>query len=140
MVTLHEKVGAGVGVQGIVDINAFKASQYEYASGATRGYSRILVGNTLPFEVSTSSNGVYMTIISEAGPIICKNHEICKSRNYILDRRDGLLVAKGKKSWIDKDGCSHMVSAKDIYVVPSHPMFDPSMRFTDSSGRIKIFR
>ena len=93
---VQSEAGDGVGVYGI-EFNANSSFQYKHVAGATRGYSQIQSGNTLKFRLSTSSNSVYMTVISESGRIICKNHEISKSCNYIINRRGGLLDAKKKE-------------------------------------------
>ena len=96
-----------------IGVNTQNAEQLQHVAGATRGYSQIQRGNTLEFELSTSSNSVYMTIVSESGAEICKTHEITKSRNYIINRRGGLLGAKMKNKWKDKNGCDHMVTYYD---------------------------
>jgi hypothetical protein len=54
-----------------------------------------------------------MTVISVPGRTICKNHEISKSSNYIINRRGGLLDAKKKKKWIDTNGRNHMLTYDD---------------------------
>ena len=105
------KTGGGVDIHNI-GVNAHKDEQFKHIAGATRGYSHIQRGNTLEFEPSTSSNSVYMTIMSVYGFTICKNHEIGRSRNYIIDCHGALLVAKKKKMWIDTTGHDHKL--KDV--------------------------
>ena len=109
---VQTEVGGGVGVQG-VGVNAHLAANFKHIAGATRGYSEIQSGNTLKFRLSTSSNSVYLTVISVSGHTICKNHEISKSSNYIINRRGGLLDAKKKKKWIDTNGRNHMLTYDD---------------------------
>jgi hypothetical protein len=109
MLKVQGETGGGVDVHSI-GVNVHNAEQFQHIAGATRGYSQIQRGNTLQFESSTSSNSVYMTIISAYGVTICKNHEIGRSRNYIIDRRGALLDAKKKKMWIDTNGHDHMVT------------------------------
>jgi hypothetical protein len=99
----------GLDVHGI-GVNAQNAAQVQHVAGATRGYSQIQKGNTLEFESSTSSNSVYMTVICESGRLICKNHEITKSRNYILTKFGALVDAKQNNIWIDKNGSDHKVA------------------------------
>jgi hypothetical protein len=101
--------GGSVDMPG-VGINTHKTEQVQHVAGITPGYSRIQRGNTLEFELSTSSNSVYMTVLSGTGGTICKNHEIGRSRNYIIDRFDALLNAKKNQKWIDTKGFNHMVA------------------------------
>jgi hypothetical protein len=100
--------GGSVDMPG-VGINTHKTEQVQHVAGITPGYSQIQRGNTLEFELSTSSNSVYMTVLSENGRTICKNHEIGRSRNYIIDRFDALLNANKNQKWIDTKGFNHMV-------------------------------
>ena len=127
MLKVQGERGGGVDVH-TIGVNLHKAEKFQHIAGATRGYSQIQLGNTLQFEPSTSSNSVYMTIINAYGSTICKNHEIGRSRNYIIDRRDALLDAKKKKMWIDANGCDHMLT----YVVDDEYGFD-----TPECGDIK---
>ena len=106
------ETGGGLDVHG-VGVNAHKAQEVQHVHGATRGYTQIQRGNTLEFELSTSSNSVYLTIMSDSGSKICKNHEISKSRNYIINKRGALLDAKKKEKWIDTNGRDHVVSDDD---------------------------
>ena len=110
---VNEQRGANIGVPGVVVVGAQKANQYQHESGASRGYTQIQSGNTLRFEASTSSNSVYMTIVSETEQQICKNHEISNNRNYIIDCNDGLLEAKQKDVWTDTNGRNHLPSYDD---------------------------
>jgi len=89
--------GGGLDVHGI-GVNAHKDEHVQHMAGATWGYSQIQRGNTLEFELSTSSNSVYMTVIGASGRQICKNHEITKNRNYILTIRSA-LVDRHKWTW-----------------------------------------
>jgi hypothetical protein len=104
--------GGSVDVHG-VGVNTHKAEQVQHVAGATPGYSQIQIGNTSEFELSISSNSVYMTILSETGRTIYKNHEIGRSRNYIINRHDALLNAKKNQKWIDTNGRNHMVTYDD---------------------------
>ena len=113
MLMVQGETGGGFDMHGI-GVNAHNAEHFEHVAGATRGYSQIQRGNTLAFEASTSSNSVYMTIINESGSTICKNHEISRSRNYIINHRGALLDAKKKNKWIDMTGCNHVISNDDI--------------------------
>ena len=106
---VQEEIGGGIGVHSI-GINAHKTEKIHHISVGIRGYTQIQSGNSLEFELSTSSKGVYMTIIMDPDSIICENHEISRSRNYIIDDRGGLLDAKKNKKWIDTDNRDHRVS------------------------------
>ena len=114
MLTVQGEAEGGLDVHGI-GVHAHNADQFQHVAGATRGYSQIQRGNALEFELSTSSNSVYMTIINESGSTICKNHEISRSRNYIINHRGALLDAKKKEKWIDTNGRDHMVTYDDEY-------------------------
>ena len=107
------ETGGGLGVHGI-GVKAHKTARFKNVVGATRGYSQIQSGNTLEFGTSTSSNSVYLTVIKEPGFTICKNHEISKSRNYIINNRGALMNAKKKEKWIDTTGHNHVISNDDI--------------------------
>ena len=102
------EIHGGLGVPGI-SFNAHEDEHVQYMAGATRGYSQIQRGNTLEFEVSTSSKSVYMTVINVSGREICKNHEITKNRNYIITSCSALVDAKQNDMWIDKDERNHKV-------------------------------
>ena len=102
-------IGSGLNVYSI-GFNSQNAAHFHHVAGATRGYSQIQKGNTLEFESSTSSNSVYMTIICESGRLICKNHEITKSRNYLLTKFGALVDAKQNQMWIDKNESDHKVT------------------------------
>ena len=102
-------------VAGDKAFSADAAGYAYYMAGATRGYSQIQVGNTLEFQLSTSSNSVYMTIISESRGTICKNHEITENRKYIITNHNALVDGKKKKMWIDTNGRDHMVAYDSAY-------------------------
>ena len=134
MLMVQGETGGGFELHGI-GINANKAEQFPHVAGATRGYSQILRGNTLEFEASTSSNSVYMTIIKESGSTICKNQEISRSRNYIINHRGGLLDAKKKEKWIDTNGRDHMITYDitnkyDTKTGGDHEYFRPEDHFS----------
>ena len=117
MLKVQGETGGGFGVQGI-QVTGHTTGQYKYLHGATRGFSQIQIGNTLEFELSTSSNSVYMTVFKERKPPqhhICKNHEITRNRNYIINRDGALLDAKKNKQWIDTTGRYHIVTKDDKY-------------------------
>ena len=99
---------------GGVDVHDFKFHAYiskhvYHTNVAIPGYSEIQIGNTLEFELRPSSKSVCMTVINKNDRIICENHEITRSRNYIIDHHDALLNAKKNKMWIDTKGRDHEV-------------------------------
>ena len=101
-------IGGSVGMFDTV-LKVYKTKHVDHTKAETPGYSEIQGGNTLEFELRPSSKSVYMTVMSvtKNGRAICENHEITRSRNYIIDRQDALLNAKKNKKWIDAKGRNH---------------------------------
>ena len=89
------------------------AEDVHHMTEARRGCSQIQEGNTLQFQSRTSSNSVYMTVISESCGIICTNHEITEDANYIITKRNALVEGKKRNMWIDTNGRDHMVAYDD---------------------------
>ena len=127
-------IGGGVDVQG-VGINVHHSEKIQHKAGATRGYTQIQRGNMFDMDVRTSSKSAYMSIISVSVGLICKNHEICKNRNYIITKHDALLNAKSKEIWKDKTGRNHMVvyNDADARTGDSDTNFSPSNEFSPDS-------